>query len=78
MKEGFIPFFVWLEGYKPVFYYGKPSIKFSTVIKRLAKILKKKSNDLLNNSFYYDNKLIKLDSSLMELKIEPLSVIMGE
>ena len=79
MKEGLIPFFIWSKGHKPVFYYGRPETEFSKVINKHAQILKEKDNiNLLNNLYYYNNKLIDPKSLIKKLKIKPLSIIKDE
>ena len=79
MKEGLIPFFIWSKGLKPVFYYGRPETEFSQVINKHAQKIKKRDNiDLLNNLYYYNNKLIDPKSLIKKLKIKPLSIIKDE
>lgn len=76
MKEGFIPFFVKVKGYNPVFYYGEPNSKLGTVIEHYIKKINC-SNEIKNN-FYYNKKLINLDSTIEQIKLKPLSLISNE
>lgn len=76
MKQGFIPFFIKAKGYNPVFYYGEPNSKLRTVIEHYIKKING-SNEIKNN-FYYNKKLIDLDSTIQQIKIKPLSLISNE
>ena len=76
MKEGLIPFFVKAKGYNAVFYYGEPNSKLGTVIEHYIKKING-SNEIKNN-FYYNKKLIDLDSTIQQIKIKPLSLISNE
>lgn len=76
IKEGYIPFFIQAKGYNPKFYYGDSNSKFRTVIENYNQNVN--GSFTINNLFYYNNKLIDLDSTIGELNIKPLSLISDE
>ena len=76
MKKGLIPFFVKAKGYKVVFYYGEPNSQLRKIIEHYKKIVN--GSNEINNSFYYNKKLIDLESTVEEIKIKPLETITNE
>jgi hypothetical protein len=73
MNKGFIPFFVKAEGYDIVFYYGKPNCKLKIYIEDYIKKVNVANN--IENNFYYNNKLVDLNSTLRQIKLKPLKEI---
>ena len=79
MKKGYIPFFLWPNGYNPTFYYGRPDTKFFQILEMHIKILNNDdANDLSIREFYYDNKKIELNSTLKDLKVKTFGIINNE
>jgi hypothetical protein len=76
IKKGFIPFFVKAKGYKVVFFYGEPNSKLKKIIEHYIKIVN--GSNEIKNSFYYNKKLIDLESTVGEIKIKPLETITNE
>lgn len=73
MREGLIPFFVKVKGYKTILIYGKPTIKLRQAIEHYIK--KRNSPIEIKNTFFYKNELIDFNNKIGEIGIEPLSVI---
>jgi len=78
INEGFVPFFIKLEEYSPLFIYAKSDDIFINVIKTIQKKLQIE-DDLVN--FFHENKIIEYRyyyKTIGELKIKPLSIIKAQ
>ena len=78
INEGFVPFFIKLEEYSPLFIYAKSDDIFINVIKTIKKKLQIE-DDLVN--FFHENKIIEYRyyyKTIGELKIKPLSIIKAQ
>ena len=73
IKEGFIPFFIDLEGDKPQFIYAQKDTMFLKVLLYIQNNLKK--DDILGYIYYYNNNLIDYDKTIGNLNIEPFNII---
>ena len=76
IKEGFIPFFLKAKGYKPCFYFGDRNSQFKKNVENYIK--KMQCPEEIKNTFYYNNKLIDINTILKDLNIKPLSIISNE
>ena len=78
INEGFVPFFIKLEEYSPLFIYAKSDDIFINVIKTIQKKLQIE-DDLVN--FFHENKIIEYRyyyKTIGDLKIKPLSIIKAQ
>ena len=78
INEGFVPFFIKLEEYSPLFIYAKSDDIFINVIKTIQKKLQIE-DELVN--FFHENKIIEYRyyyKTIGELKIKPLSIIKAQ
>ena len=78
INEGFVPFFIKLEEYSPLFIYAKSDDIFINVVKTIQKKLQIE-DDLVN--FFHENKIIEYRyyyKTIGELKIKPLSIIKAQ
>ena len=76
IKEGFIPFFLKAKGYKPGFYFGDRNSQFKMSVENYIKEMQ--CPEEIKNTFYYNNKLIDINTIIKDLNIKPLSVISNE
>ena len=76
IKEGYIVFFLRAKGYKPYYFYGSPNVKFNKIVDHYIKRFN--CPETIKNTFYYNNKLIDLNTRLKDLNIKPLSIISNE
>ena len=76
MKKGFIPFFIQIEGFNPSFSYGNKEAKVKNVIEEYFKMLNISQDN--NYLFYYNDKLINIESSLRDLNLKYCGLIKGK
>ena len=73
ITKGFLPFFVRINGYNPLFFLSKEKIKINMIINEAKYRLKVEKN--IEDKFYYDNKLIDFDKTIKELNIKIFGII---
>ena len=76
INKGYIPFYLRAKGYKPYFYYGSQNSKFKKTVEHYIK--KMNCPEKIKNTFYYNNKLIDINTIIKDLNIKPLSIISNE
>ena len=76
IKKGFIPFFIQIEGFKPSFSCGKKESKVKNAIEEYFKKINISQDN--NYLFYYNDKLINIESSLRDLNLKYCGLIKGK
>lgn len=76
IKKGFIPFFIQIEGFNPSFSYGKKETKVKNVIEEYFKKINISQDN--NYLFYYNDKLINIESALRDLNLKYCGLIKGK
>ena len=73
---GFIPFFIKLEDYDPLYFIANKETIFKNILKRY---ITDNGNININNYIFYNNgEIIDKNLSLENLNILPLSIIIGK
>ena len=73
---GFIPFFIKIEDYDPFYFVANKETVFKNILKRY---ITDNGNININNYIFYNNgEIIDKNKSLENLKILPLSIIIGK
>lgn len=76
IKKGFIPFFIQIEGFKPSFSCGEKESKVKNAIEEYFKKINISQDN--NYLFYYNDKLINIESSLRDLNLKYCGLIKGK
>ena len=76
INNGFIPFFIKIEDYNPLYFIANKETIFKNILKRY--ITDKGKKNINSYIFYNNDEIIDKNMSLENLNIKPLSIIIGK